>query len=81
MPGHVGDALLEVLHMGAGLEACDVPAHEDAAQLWAGGRGLPLRVACDVEGVIFIPVEERGPQAAIFDAAADAKVHHFLEVA
>ena len=71
----IGHALLEVLHVGACFEASNVAAHKHPAELWAWCRGVPFRVASDVERVVLLAVEKSGAKAAVDDAAAHAEVH------
>ena len=80
MPCHVGHALLEVLHVCAGFQACDVTAHENPTQLRPGRCGAPLGVPGDVEWVVLFSVVECRAKTPFHDAASDPEIHHIQRV-
>ena len=74
MSENVGHAVLEVLGVGAGFKTSDVTPHEDSTELGLRGRGSPLRVAGDVEGVVFFSIEDGGAEVGVLDGAFDAEI-------
>ena len=74
MAEDIGDAVLEVLEVGAGFEAGNVAAHEDAAELRLGSGGSPLWVASNVKWIVLLPVEDGGAELGVKNGALDPEV-------
>lgn len=69
MPEDIGDTILEVLEVGASFQAGDEPSHKHSSKLGLRSGGAPLWVSCDVEGVLFFPVENCGAESTFLDTA------------